>query len=1330
MDFTNKNLIEFIKNIVNFNNIYELIDSEKLNNKKGFIFERICDLLIKFGFTNEFPNDRFKHKIGNICKLKTLKNLNNYLLDSLVFSGKSGGASDISLYDTTNKEYIFISCKYINSTDIQNYDINKINGFCNSNEFKHIYKKYKIYLLVKDKTNLLNKIQNINNCNKYLLENINILDINDFNNYFINFINYIKNLQNNYDLDIFDFNKEFLIDNKQLINLKFHQQLIINKTLDLIINQQKEILWACKCRSGKTYMCGGLIYELSKINNINILIITPCPTETITQFTDELFYKYKNFNKFNIYNITNSQKIKKIKNTTNNIFIISKQLLQKFIKNKINKFCNINLIIIDETHYGGTTNLTKNIINAYSHDNTVKLYLTATYSKVINNYKIKSQNILYWDLYDELVCKNIANNIKSDINILYDKFSKKYIDPLININPENPKDFYTNTFNTYLNMPKLNVMSLMFEPNIFNTIKENIKDNSYGFSFECLFALNNENKFIYENEINSFLNLISGSDISKLNNTDCIYTRINKCKGKSRNIFTQLWFLPPNNINYISENLKELMLKDDILKKYEIICVNRTNKSLPKDIKTKILQIENLAINNKKKGLIILCGAMLNLGITLKKCDIVFLLHNCLSNDKIYQQMFRCMSEDINKTNGFVIDLNPCRVINLISNYLDNITDIKNKYKFVIDTKLINIDEDKFNCIENKNNIILNKMMEYWKYNPINSFDILIKNLQNQYIEIDKDNQQLINDFFYNSLKNNKLKIKISGDIINSGIIKTKKNLQEESDNEINDDEVEEKKEYNETEEIEVSFIDDVLPDIIKLSCILTIKDNNKTLIEILNCIKNNNELLNVFNTQSNIWWGKINLITFVKKILKTYYNKSNINDIVIQFKNELNEFLNEPIKLYELVNNFLQPKNIEKRKFGEVFTPINTINNMLNDLPNDIFNNINIKILDPACGSGNFIIEIYNKLMDTFKTLIPDIKKRKRHILTKNIYMSELNPKNVFITKLILDVNNEYTLNLHCGDSLNLDIYKEWKIKKFDLIIGNPPYNCEFNKGGALPLYNKFIEYYVNSTKLLSFIVPSRWFSGGKGLDKFRSMMLNRTDIQYIKHFDDASKIFKNVEIKGGVNYFLINNNYNGLCKYNDVNIQLNKYDIILQPKYYDIVNKMLEYPSLTSIYKASGYYKINTNDSRLKLNEFDNSIKCYVSQLKGNIKYINNNYVTQPLFFKVLTPRASYKAKSGFGNMFVSNDNEIYNQSYIAFQVNNLQEANSLLSYMKCKLPNFLLSLRKISQDISEKTISWIPLPPLNIIYNNELVYKYYKLTNNEINLIESTKLKSFIS
>jgi hypothetical protein len=80
----------------------------------------------------------------------------------------------------------------------------------------------------------------------------------------------------------------------------------------------------------------------------------------------------------------------------------------------------------------------------------------------------------------------------------------------------------------------------------------------------------------------------------------------------------------------------------------------------------------------------------------------------------------------------------------------------------------------------------------------------------------------------------------------------------------------------------------------------------------------------------------------------------------------------------------------------------------------------------------------------------------------------------------------------------------------------------------------------------------------------------------------------------------------------------------------------------------------------------------------------------------------------------MFIGKPNEICNQSYIVETIN-------LLSYMKCKLPNFMLSLRKSSQYISESTCRWIPLPPLNKEWNNDKVYKYFKLSEDEIKLIK---------
>ena len=362
----------------------------------------------------------------------------------------------------------------------------------------------------------------------------------------------------------------------------------------------------------------------------------------------------------------------------------------------------------------------------------------------------------------------------------------------------------------------------------------------------------------------------------------------------------------------------------------------------------------------------------------------------------------------------------------------------------------------------------------------------------------------------------------------------------------------------------------------------------------------------------------------------------------------------------------------------------------------------------------------------------IPDEQKRKSHILKKQLYMGEINKKNCYIIRQIFYINNEYEINLFEGDTLSLDIYKTFKIKKFDIIIGNPPYNKEVKiHNVSLPLYNEFVEYYVDKCYMLSYIVPSRWFSGGKGLNKFRKDMLKRKDIVYIKHYDDAKQIFgNNVDIKGGVNYFLIDNKYEGMCTYNEKQIMLSNFDIMSDIKYYDIVNKLLKYENITLLYNSQDHYKIQSNDKRLVEITDDNIenkyIVCYVSKQKGFKKYIDkkeikNNYE----YWKVLTTSASHSANSGFGNIFIGNNMEVHCKTYISFNVKNEDEAKSLLSYMKCKLPNFMLSLRKSSHNLSCDTCKWIPLVPLDRIWNDKEIYKYLKLSKDEIELVFETNV-----
>jgi len=455
---------------------------------------------------------------------------------------------------------------------------------------------------------------------------------------------------------------------------------------------------------------------------------------------------------------------------------------------------------------------------------------------------------------------------------------------------------------------------------------------------------------------------------------------------------------------------------------------------------------------------------------------------------------------------------------------------------------------------------------------------------------------------------------------------------------------------------------------------------------------------------------------------------------------------INEPDKLLEFINENLKPKDVEKKVRGEVFTPMKLVGEMLDALPEEVWKNPNLKWLDPAAGMGNFPVAVYMRLMKGLNSVTgyENDEKRRKHILENMLYMVEIDKTNVFMMRKIF-CGKIYKLKIFEGsfiegDYNDVDIYslnikldnnKRFfdKIKKFnsnfDIIVGNPPYNN--NK--EVPIYNKFIIKSLDfKPSYLLFIVPSRWFSGGKGLDSFRRMMLDRTDIKLIKHFENNEKVFgRDVNITGGVNYFLIDKKYSGLCDYNGNKIKLNRYDILISdPHLYPFIDKIKKYTSLSSIYERN-YYNIATDDKRLVKDKKDeNYIVCYVNQKSGLKKYINKNQLDKDISnWKVITTEANRDMPS-FGNKIIKRPNEVHSQTYISFDVNNEKEAKSLLSYLECKITNYILSLRKNTQHISYSTILWIPLPPLDRIWNDEEIYKYYKLTKDELKIINTIKVK----
>ena len=1359
MSFTTKknmNIEEFITHITTFESVDSILDTCKNQSEKGFIYERLWDVCIKFGFCNHFQKSDFTHMIGNMNNgnMKPLTTFTYYLTEKVI-SGNSSGCSDISLFNIIDETFTFISSKYPKSKDditkqksVAYYDIQNIISVIDAN--KQIYPNFKIFLLVPDKMSVLEKVKNANKSSihitKYMNEQ-NILDKNDLNKCFLCFkadiLKHMKKYQKiNYD--------EIYLSPKCNLSLRFHQELITQKTSNLIEEGYKCFLWGCKCRSGKTYMFGGLIIKQLEIKQkLNVLIITPAPTETAPQFTDDLFNKFKEFEAFNIHHIDGSKNIETLILGESNIFVMSKQLLQKYIHDKtIMKIKNLKLDIIgfDENHFSGTTDLSKYILDSYSSKNTIKVFLTATYNKPLREWNIPEECQMYWDIEDEQICKSI---LVCDTNV--DKLKEKHgvISITATIKYFTDKGLsLTDMFKPYENMPDLYLITTMFDCQRYNIIKDKIMGSKYGFCFDVLFALNKQKtKFQFETEVKTILRFISGSnkEVDFKNGDKSVFSRILKiCSDKeTRKPFTQIWFLPSDNINEISKCLEQLMQDDNILKKYNVLCINRKNKDLAKDIKEDITKQEKITKAEGKEGLILLAGNMLTLGITLNMCDVVTLMNNTLSSDKVLQQMYRCMTEGSQKKFGYVVDLNISRVLNTCVNYTiyKNNKSTKEKIKYLIENHLINIDADMMEQKKLNSDDIVSKLMEIWKSDPINSFKSLLRNLDNDYVEFDTSTQKLINKSFTSSLKDNKvnsiLEIKDEDDELQE-LPSGKEKIRDDSDKSEKSESRDEEK--PEKEDILISFTKDVLPYVIPLTCILTIKNANKDFVKMLNDIQENHELLDMFDDMCLIWWNKKHLINIIRDIVSKYFEKnSNTYNISINFKMSLQSLIDNPKELLELINECLKPKVIEKKKFGEVFTPMSFINNdMLGDLETyyketynkNIFEDETLKWGDTTTGMGNFAIAIYYKLMDGLKNKIQDDNDRKKHILEKMLFMAEFNKKNCFIVKQIFNINNEFKLNLYEGDSLQLDIRKVFGVTKFDIVIGNPPYNEELKSTGAKALYNKFVEYYIDKCDILCYVIPSRWFSGGKGLDSFRKNMLKRKDIVYINHFDDACEIFGNtVDIKGGVNYFLKDTNYKGDCKLNGSITKLNKYDVFVDGKFHAIIDKLVIFESITTLYKSQDYHKIQTNDKRFKSENTKDTIKCYVSSQKGFEKYIDKKEIkTNISKYKVITPDGAFAANSGFGNTFIGNPNEVHCKTYISFEIDTENEAKSLLSYMKCRLPNFMLSIRKNSQHTSASTCKWIPLPPLNKEWTDDEVYQHFKLSEEDIKLINDTNIVGY--
>ena len=317
----------------------------------------------------------------------------------------------------------------------------------------------------------------------------------------------------------------------------------------------------------------------------------------------------------------------------------------------------------------------------------------------------------------------------------------------------------------------------------------------------------------------------------------------------------------------------------------------------------------------------------------------------------------------------------------------------------------------------------------------------------------------------------------------------------------------------------------------------------------------------------------------------------------------------------------------------------------------------------------------------------------------------------------------------------------------KFDVIIGNPPYQLNVGvekENYAIAIYNQFVEQAIKmKPRYLSMIIPARWYAGGRGLDEFRDNMLHDNRISVLIDYPNAVDCFPGVDIAGGVCYFLWERDYAGECeirtfKGKEIISQMKRPllekgidTFIRQNEAVSIIHKVValkEKKTFDKIVSPQTPFGIVSSFRDFQKDPFPGSIIFYTYGFKGYVSkeqiikghsLIHGNKV---YLSKAYGERGSYPYFF-LGKPFIGEPNSCCSQSYLVIgPFESKEESENVITYMKTRFFRTLVMLKKNTQDNMSHVFSLIPLQDFSHPWTDEMLYKKYGLTEDEIAFIES--------
>jgi len=470
------------------------------------------------------------------------------------------------------------------------------------------------------------------------------------------------------------------------------------------------------------------------------------------------------------------------------------------------------------------------------------------------------------------------------------------------------------------------------------------------------------------------------------------------------------------------------------------------------------------------------------------------------------------------------------------------------------------------------------------------------------------------------------------------------------------------------------------------------------------------------------------------------------------------------------------------------VFTPPKVVNDMLDLLPPELFKSRTTTFLDIGCKSGVFLREITKRLIEGLESEIPDLQTRVDHILHNQVFgiattelTSLVSRRTLYCSKYpncrysasrfktpegnvrFRNIQHDFVngrckwcgasedqfgpkvrkgLETHAYEFIHTDNPKKIFNMKFDVIVGNPPY--QLNDGGngasAKPIYHLFVEQAKKlNPRYLTMIIPARWYSGGKGLDDFRKTMLGDNRISRLVDFSDSSDCFTGVDIAGGICYFLWSRSHSGDCLFTNysnsiertIRKKLDEYSVFVRhPSADAIIHKVLSVSSdlMNEVVSSRKPFGLATNVPVQKSGDIDLRynggwgkysrakvlLGCdKVDKWKVMLSYLSAEHAGQP------DKKGMYKVLSCLD---VLPPKSVCTETYLLAGVfDSKREANNELVYLKTRFVRFLVAQVALSQHITRACFQFVPLQDFSKPWSDAELYKKYKLTKDEIAFIE---------